>query len=215
MLCWFLPNINMNQPHQYVSLFPPEALSQVVTEHRVWAPCHTRNSHWPSILHMVTCMFQCWSLHPTPSFPYRVHKNESFLRGPFWDTYSIHSVVQSWLLSSPKTSSSPAEKPRTRQWSLPIPHPQALVNTRLLSDSTDFPDLDISYKRNHSVCDLWGLVLCQSTDCEVHPSCNMYQCVVPFDGQTTFLGVTMPRRACLCIHGWPRDCFHLSWRALP
>ena len=29
----------------------------------------------------------------------------------------------------------------------PIPHSQALVNTRLLSDSMDYPDLDISYKR--------------------------------------------------------------------
>ena len=39
MLCWFLPNINMNLPHQYVSLFPPEALSHLPS-HPTPLGCH-------------------------------------------------------------------------------------------------------------------------------------------------------------------------------
>ena len=45
----------------------PTASLQVVTEHQLCALCHTSNSHWLSILRMVICMFQFFSLklsHP-------------------------------------------------------------------------------------------------------------------------------------------------------
>ena len=63
ILFWFLPYINKNSHmYTYVSsllnlpLIPshPFRLSQSTG---LSSLCHTANSHWPSILHMVMCMF--------------------------------------------------------------------------------------------------------------------------------------------------------------
>ena len=72
ILCCFLPYINMNQPKVYICSPLLEPSSHLLPHptplgcHR--APAlgslhHTANSHWRSILHMVTCMFLCCSLN--------------------------------------------------------------------------------------------------------------------------------------------------------
>ena len=76
ILCWFLPNINMNQPEVYLchlSLDPSSPLPPRPSPlgcHRAWFefPPLTANSHWLSTLHMVMCIFRCYSLHT--SYPF-------------------------------------------------------------------------------------------------------------------------------------------------
>ena len=75
-MCWFLQNINMNQPKVYICPLPPEPPSHL-PPHPAPLGCHralglsslrrTENSHWLSILHIVVCMFQCYS--PNSSHP--------------------------------------------------------------------------------------------------------------------------------------------------
>ena len=71
ILCWFLLYISMNQPQGYVCTRHPEPPShpppQANRALALGALRHTSGSHWLSLLHMVTCMFQCYSLkssHP-------------------------------------------------------------------------------------------------------------------------------------------------------
>ena len=80
ILCWFLPYTNMNHKHTYVlsvlNLLPtshPSRWSQSTRfeltrfEHQIEWISHSANSHWLSILHMITYMFQYYSLsssHP-------------------------------------------------------------------------------------------------------------------------------------------------------
>ena len=52
-------------PHPEPISLPTPSL-WVVPEHQFWVPCFTRR-HWSSILHMVICMFQCYSLKPSLS----------------------------------------------------------------------------------------------------------------------------------------------------
>ena len=77
ILCWFLPYISMNQPQVYIcplSLEPPSRLPPHPTSlgcHRALdcSLCHTADSHWLCILHMVMYMFPCYCLsssHPLP-----------------------------------------------------------------------------------------------------------------------------------------------------
>ena len=54
--------------HRYIHM-PPSSCSLLPPLspgcHRALAlgfQCHTANSHWPSVLHMVICVFQCYSL---------------------------------------------------------------------------------------------------------------------------------------------------------
>ena len=68
ILYWFLPyqresaiGIHM-APFSWTSLSPHTPLGC----HRAWdlsSLCHTANSHWPSLLHMVMYMFQCYYLN--------------------------------------------------------------------------------------------------------------------------------------------------------
>ena len=44
--------------------------------------CHTTHSHWLSLLHMVMlCFSATLSIHPTLSFPHRVHKSALYVCG--------------------------------------------------------------------------------------------------------------------------------------
>ena len=73
ILWWFLPNINMNQP--WVNMCPPilNPPHTSLPTPSLWvdlassALFHASNLHWSSILHVVMCMFQSYSLklsHP-------------------------------------------------------------------------------------------------------------------------------------------------------
>ena len=67
----FLPYINMNQPRVYICPFPPEPPPTSHPSPPLWSPpstglsspCHTANSHWAFILHMVVYIFPCSSLN--------------------------------------------------------------------------------------------------------------------------------------------------------
>jgi len=72
----FFPYINMNWPQVYVCPPDPEPTSHFFP-HPIPLGCpralalgalfHTSNLHWPSVLHMIVYMFQCYSLkssHP-------------------------------------------------------------------------------------------------------------------------------------------------------
>ena len=76
ILWWFLPYINMNQSQGCMCLPHPEPLSHL-PPHPIPLDCpralslgallHALNLYWPSILHRVMYMFQCYSLkssHP-------------------------------------------------------------------------------------------------------------------------------------------------------
>lgn len=92
----------------------------------------------------------------------------------------MHSnVVQPLLLSSSKTFSS---SPREILYPLAvIPHSAfsqslSLAMSAVLTDGIDWPLLEISYKWNHTRCDLSGLASFTPHDIfEVHPCCSMNQ----------------------------------------
>ena len=76
ILWWFLPYVNMSQPWVYMCPDHPEPASHLPLhpiplscprELALGALLHALNLHWPSILHVVMYMFQCYSLksaHP-------------------------------------------------------------------------------------------------------------------------------------------------------
>ena len=51
----------------HLNPFPTSPL-QDVTEHWFWVTTHTSNSHWLSILHVLICMLQCYSLKSSHPF---------------------------------------------------------------------------------------------------------------------------------------------------
>ena len=71
VLYWPLPYSSMSQPQIHLCPTPPESASRlpphpiplVVTERRLERPCHAGHSHLLFILHMVRCMFPCYSLN--------------------------------------------------------------------------------------------------------------------------------------------------------
>ena len=75
ILCWFLPHINMNRSQVYICpipLEPPSHLPSHPTPQGCHSTglsslCHTENSHWMSILHIVMYMFPCCSQFVPPS----------------------------------------------------------------------------------------------------------------------------------------------------
>ena len=71
ILWWFLPCINMNRPQVY--MYPPHPEHPThLPPHPIPLGCpkalvlsallHALKLHWPSILHMIMYMFQCYSL---------------------------------------------------------------------------------------------------------------------------------------------------------
>ena len=75
ILWWFLPYIDMNQPHvsphsKPLSHFPPHPiLLGFPSAMTLSALFHALNLDWASISHMIIYMFQCYSLkssHPRP-----------------------------------------------------------------------------------------------------------------------------------------------------
>ena len=71
ILWWFLPCINMNRPQVYMypphpehpTHLPPHPIPLGCPKARVLsALLHALKLHWPSILHMIMYMFQCYSL---------------------------------------------------------------------------------------------------------------------------------------------------------
>lgn len=75
------------------------------------------------------------------------------------EALSSFTMLQLPTLSSSKTRHHPAGKPGAHQQPLPVPpSSQTLATTTLLSASKDSSVLDISYKWNHTLCDLLGLV---------------------------------------------------------
>ena len=88
VLCWFIPNINKNQPWIYSCPLPHEHPSQLPAHSTllgcywalVWAPRATANPHWLSILHMVVwiCMLTLF-IHPTLYFLPGSHAHKSVL----------------------------------------------------------------------------------------------------------------------------------------
>ena len=82
ILCWFLPNSSMNQPHvtcvpSLLSLPPPPTPSlpsRLSQSPSLGSLSIYRKSPWFSNVHMVMCMFPCHSLPSSPlSFPLCVH----------------------------------------------------------------------------------------------------------------------------------------------
>ena len=84
ILCWFLPYIS----HRYT--YVPSLLNLPSTSHARPTPLgchrasdlsstwHAADSHWLSVLHMVMCVFQCYSLSLSqPLLPHGVHKSVS------------------------------------------------------------------------------------------------------------------------------------------
>ena len=72
ILCWYLPNINMNKPQVYIYPLPLKPPSHLPLHHSSLG-CHrvlglsslhgTANTHWLSILHMVMYMLQSYFLY--------------------------------------------------------------------------------------------------------------------------------------------------------
>ena len=102
MLCWFLPNINMNQPQIYIcplplttpSCFPLHPTPGLSQSPGVSFLSHTANSHWLSISHMVMYMFPCYSLHSSHPFlcaplPCLFSMSES----PLLPCKQVHSII--------------------------------------------------------------------------------------------------------------------------
>ena len=94
ILWWPLPYINMNRPQAYMCPLPPEPPSHLPPPpilpgiHRAPALgslCHTSNSHWPSILHMVIyiCFKAILSNHPNLFFSHCVQKSVPSVRVSF------------------------------------------------------------------------------------------------------------------------------------
>ena len=86
----------------------------------------------------------------------------------------------------------------------PFPFPQPLETTSLLFVFIDFPILDISYRQNHPVCELWCLA---SFNCNVVVSQTYYSinsclhcCMISYC-------VNIPQFICLST-GRYSDCFH-------
>ena len=75
----------------------------------------------------------------------------------------------------------PKRKSCAHQQSLPIPFPQPLTATNLLSVSVDLTVLDISYQWNHTLCGLVCVAsFIQHNVFEVHPRHSVCQSITPF-----------------------------------
>ena len=75
----------------------------------------------------------------------------------------------------------PKRKSRAHQQSLPIPLPQPLTATNILSVSVDLTVLDISYQWNHTLCGLLCVAsFIQHNVFEVHPRRSVCQSITPF-----------------------------------
>ena len=71
-------------------------------------------------------------------------------------------------------------------------HPQEMFS--LLSVSMDLPILDVSYKRNYTICYLLSLAYFTYNNVfEVHPHCSMCQYFVPFYGGIIFYCIYVPQ----------------------
>ena len=69
----------------------------------------------------------------------------------------------------------------------PLPPPQPLATTNLLSVSMDLPVLNISHKWNHILCSLLCLAsFTQRNIFRVHTCCSVYQCFIPLFGWIIF-----------------------------
>ena len=68
-----------------------------------------------------------------------------------------------------------------KQSLLILPYPQSLASTNLLPISMSLPILDISYKWNHTICDLCVCLLSLNIF-KVHQCCITYQYITPFYG---------------------------------
>ena len=114
MLCWFLPSNNAKQPELYIHLLPPSPPSslsfQVIIEHG-----YTAISQQLSILHLIAyiCTDAAFSIHPTLSLPYCIHKslhpclhsfpankfNNTFLYIPYTCKNILYLFFSFWLTS--------------------------------------------------------------------------------------------------------------------
>ena len=64
--------INTNQPQVYICPLPPLGCDRDLG---LSSLCHTANSHWLSVLHMVMYMFQCYPLNSFLTLLPCVHKS--------------------------------------------------------------------------------------------------------------------------------------------
>ena len=104
--CWFFSRISVNWPRAHVcppilNLPPasPTPSCRVVPEHWLGCPLHAPSSHWPSILRVAVCLFQCHPLQsshprllPSPQSALRVRVVSAALRaGLALPSFSVHT----------------------------------------------------------------------------------------------------------------------------
>ena len=94
---------------------PSQSHSSKLLPSRVWKPCHTANSHWLSVLHMVMYVSMLLSIHPHPELSINLF---SMSVSPF-SSVQLLSCVQ--LFATPWTTARQASLSVTNSWSPPKP----------------------------------------------------------------------------------------------